>query len=294
MATKVDIWMPLSIGDYLADTSHLSTLEHGAYLLMLMHYWRKGPLPNDSVKLANICKMSPDAWSMVQAVLMEFLSIGEDGLLHQTRADRERAKWMEKKDSAQEKAKKAAKARWDNAPSNAPSIPQAMLDSCPSSLPLPIEEQKQIPSPKPRKRVSEGRKKKELVARPTKTDFDKERHRQFKTAIFSYWRSKNQIDCPWGQPEGRQLEIWLRANPAILVDEFTAILRNRFKSEVNHSERPSKWIRNVTDYATGPLDRFGKPIHVANGKPPEPLPKSDYELAREQAMRERAGLRHAD
>ena len=53
-----DAWMPLYIGDYLADTADLTTEEHGAYLLLMMHYWKTGPLPADPNRLKNICKMS--------------------------------------------------------------------------------------------------------------------------------------------------------------------------------------------------------------------------------------------
>jgi uncharacterized protein YdaU (DUF1376 family) len=137
---KTDIWMPLAIGDYLADTSHLSTIEHGAYLLLLMHYWRKGPLPNDLGKIAQIAKLAPDAWSIAQGLLAEFFKLHDDGLYHQKRSDREIEKWQSKRLKAKEKARKAAHARWqDNAPSNA----QAMLGSCP--LPSPSHKR---PTPK--------------------------------------------------------------------------------------------------------------------------------------------------
>lgn len=137
MESKVDIWMPLVIGDYLADTSHLDTLQHGAYLLLLMHYWRKGPLPNDAAKLANIAKLPKDAWSMNEAVLMEFFTEGEDGLLHQKRSDREKEKWMKSRTTAQQKAAKAAKARWGDAPSIAPGNPQALPVQSPLPKPSP-------------------------------------------------------------------------------------------------------------------------------------------------------------
>ena len=39
---NVGIWIPIYIGDYFADTVGLTNAEHGAYLLCIMAYWRKG------------------------------------------------------------------------------------------------------------------------------------------------------------------------------------------------------------------------------------------------------------
>ena len=48
------IWMPLYVGDYLRDTRDLSTLQHGAYLLLIMHYYKRRSLPDDEKELARI------------------------------------------------------------------------------------------------------------------------------------------------------------------------------------------------------------------------------------------------
>ena len=34
-------YLPIWIGDYLKETRHLSTEEHGAYLLLLFQYWTR-------------------------------------------------------------------------------------------------------------------------------------------------------------------------------------------------------------------------------------------------------------
>jgi uncharacterized protein YdaU (DUF1376 family) len=49
-----DHWLPLHVGDYLADTMHLSTLQHGIYIRLIMHYWKRRSLPADERLLARI------------------------------------------------------------------------------------------------------------------------------------------------------------------------------------------------------------------------------------------------
>jgi uncharacterized protein YdaU (DUF1376 family) len=134
------LWVPIYIADYLADTSRLTTEQHGAYLLLIFDYWRNGPLPDDDAVLAQVCRLTADAWSMHQAVLRGFFTKAADGLLHQKRIDAEISKAQVNRAVSVSRAKKAAEARWGkDAPSNAPGIPQAMLEPCPSPSPTPLK-----------------------------------------------------------------------------------------------------------------------------------------------------------
>lgn len=139
--------MPLYIGDYLADTMHLTTEQHGAYLLLIMAYWKNGgPLPGGDARLAAICRMSTDAWSIAQAMLRPFFSINSDGDWTHSRIDLEMANAGKNKAKRTERAQKAAKARWGDAPSNAPSMLQASNKHAPSNAKAMLEE---CPSPSP-------------------------------------------------------------------------------------------------------------------------------------------------
>ncbi len=76
--SKPDTWMPLYIGDYLQDTTRLTTEQHGAYLLLIMDYWTNGPLPDDDASLAQVTRLHPAAWKKNRPAIRRFFTI-EDG-----------------------------------------------------------------------------------------------------------------------------------------------------------------------------------------------------------------------
>lgn len=85
------------MGDYQRDTSHLSLTEHGAYSLLLDHYYsRRRPLPASIEALYRLCRATTRAEQMaVDAVAAEFFGLAPDGLRHNPRADDEIEKWEE-------------------------------------------------------------------------------------------------------------------------------------------------------------------------------------------------------
>ena len=85
MSKKKSLWMPIYIGDYLADTTHLTTEQHGAYFLLLMSAWKMGGrLPIDEAQLAAICRMDIERFRLQSGLLLGFFSV-IDGFLVQGR-----------------------------------------------------------------------------------------------------------------------------------------------------------------------------------------------------------------
>lgn len=81
--------MPVFPDAYLADTTHLTTEEHGAYLLLLMAMWRRGgAVPNDDRDLARIVGLELRVWRKTKRRLLPLLSI-EGDLLTQKRLRKE-------------------------------------------------------------------------------------------------------------------------------------------------------------------------------------------------------------
>lgn len=71
-----NLWMPLYVAEYLGDTGHLSTIQHGAYLLLIMHYWQKeAPLPDNNKTLAQITRLRAEHWARVRPELEGFFTI---------------------------------------------------------------------------------------------------------------------------------------------------------------------------------------------------------------------------
>jgi uncharacterized protein YdaU (DUF1376 family) len=137
---KVDIFIPIYIGDYLKDTTRLTTEEHGAYLLLIFDYWQHGSIPDDDRTLCRITGMSDDAWSIARGRVLAYFKHSNGTYIH-TRIDAELQSAKKRKETNVGRAKAAADARWKghnkDAPSIAPSKEQALLEECPSPSPSP-------------------------------------------------------------------------------------------------------------------------------------------------------------
>jgi uncharacterized protein YdaU (DUF1376 family) len=106
--------MPIHLGDYHRDTGHLRALEHGAYLLLMFHYWSTGGLPNNDDHLATIARLSRSEWKKVKPTLQAFF---KDGWRH-GRIDYELDKARNISEAAREAGKASGRSRSVKPPLN--------------------------------------------------------------------------------------------------------------------------------------------------------------------------------
>lgn len=93
-------YMQFYVADYLADTAHLTAVEHGAYLLLLMNYWQRGKaLPDDDERLAIIIRMPVEQWLNVRSTIVEFFD-NENGFLVHRRVEKDLEKVRRKSEKA--------------------------------------------------------------------------------------------------------------------------------------------------------------------------------------------------
>jgi uncharacterized protein YdaU (DUF1376 family) len=70
-------YLPFFIGDYLKETRHLTTEQHGAYLLLILEYWvKQGALPDDDAQLARIVGLPLAKWKKMRPVIRAFFHDG--------------------------------------------------------------------------------------------------------------------------------------------------------------------------------------------------------------------------
>lgn len=233
--------MPVFIGDYLADTMHLSTEQHGAYLLLLFHLWRRGMLPDDDRALGQIAGLSAKAWSSHRAVLAQFFDL-RDGLWRHGRVERERLRIEQKQQTNSQKAKAAAASRWGKN-SDACSIASAMPGDADSE--------------------SESELKTSIVSAKRKVD---PRHTPFRGILAEYWQRKNHAspEMPWQGRDAKALSDFLAASPQLNEAQFRQMLGNRARSAVTHGDRVYLWIANLTRFQEE-ITVYNKPASAGGG-----------------------------
>ena len=138
--TKGPPWMPLNVADYLSKTDHLTVVEHGAYLLLIMRYWQKGGLGTTDEKLiARYAHLTAEQWIESRDVLA---ALFDEGWTHQ-RIDAELAKAAEiigKRRSAAEQRHSKSSAHAEQVDSKSsyagvPPSPEPLPNNPPSSVP---------------------------------------------------------------------------------------------------------------------------------------------------------------
>jgi uncharacterized protein YdaU (DUF1376 family) len=107
-------WYPRYMGDYIRDTAHLTMTEHGAYTLLLDHYYSTGqPLPADDAALMRICRaFDPVEQSAVLSVAGTFFPVNGDGKRHNNRADKQLLDMTQKHNALSEAGKRGMAKRW--------------------------------------------------------------------------------------------------------------------------------------------------------------------------------------
>jgi uncharacterized protein YdaU (DUF1376 family) len=137
---------PLWTDAYLADTGHLTTIEHGAYLLLLVTMWRNGgELPNDDKELARYARMTSGQWLRIRPRLMRFFTVSSDSITQGRLTDElvaVKQKSAKQSDSARAKWRKNRDKRHASADAEMPvrDIPDASQNDASQTLNLKEED----------------------------------------------------------------------------------------------------------------------------------------------------------
>jgi uncharacterized protein YdaU (DUF1376 family) len=104
-------WMPIYWGDYLRDTRDLTTLQHGAYLLLIAHYWQHDGLPKEEARLAAIAGVSPHTWKGIRGAIAEKFQEGWKHKRVDDEIQKAERKWMQRSQAGQRGGQRSGIAR---------------------------------------------------------------------------------------------------------------------------------------------------------------------------------------
>lgn len=107
-------WYPRYTGDYSRDTAHLSLVEHGAYNMLLDHYYATGnPLPESIESLMRVCRaFDQHEKDAVRTIADKYFPVHEDGLRHNKKADLVISQQSDKSAKRSCSGTKGAESKW--------------------------------------------------------------------------------------------------------------------------------------------------------------------------------------
>ena len=298
MAERWQQWMPFHIDRFRGspDVQAMHPTARAGYIYLLASAWQTDDctVPNNPFDLASLSGLGDDLWAQYSTRILRKFEVIEGGTKLQNHV--EFAEWKDAKRVYDARRKSAVRTTEIRSPKNKQTVtvdnhdghrtvtdgePSRSADTQTQTITGTVtttKEQEQVPPAQAK--PSRGKKSEEV----------KTRHAEFKAVILRYWEKKNpEIEMPWGPAEGRNLAMWLKESPNTTVEQFTRWMANRFNSKVVHTERPSRWIGNITSFANGPLNEFGKPLNGGNSNGRSNDPRTVTQSIEDVIGRARAG-----
>lgn len=275
-----DKFMPMFWGDYARDTGHLNNAGHGAYLMLIKHYWCSArPLPDDDAQLWRIaCCDSMGAWKKLRSAIEPFFHVA-DGLWRHNRVDRELVKATERYERRSKAGQKGNDTRWGKdgnaSPEPPPSDPIGTdpPSQCdPNAIPMRSQPQPHLLTEKNEAALLSP----ELPAASAEEQAEVQRSntliKAFDAAIVAVWGASQARPWPSTTDSGIAMR-WLKAG--VTADLVTAIAEPRFRRmHAQNRRRPDtlKFLDAAVDETLAEAARQGLP-------PPGSKPDPEREAA---------------
>ena len=257
MSARWQQWFPFHIDSFRGSPAvqAMHPSARAGYLYLLSHQWQSedGTLPGDDASLCELSGIGTQLWGRHRASILRKFSVGLDKRLKNIRLDDERREAKRIFEARQAAALRTTSVRSYHGD-------RTVTDGRPSRSADTITGTDTDTTTKTKTKPSRAKR----ASGEVKHSGDL-RHVACKAEIFAYYQAKNQTDPEWNGREGKALGMLLGANPKLTAEGIKRLLGFRGQSDVNHAERPGKWIENLGSYRAGPLDKFGKPKGATNG-----------------------------
>ena len=255
--TRVDVYLPLYVRDFLTSTIGWTAEERGHYLTLLMIQWDRGSLPAESEDLERISPGVCRCWS----VLAGKFPVCEDGTRRNAKLEEHRCRCVEIREKRSQAAKSAASGRWSGDASRIANAQQThskrIANAChPTSTSTSTSD------------LSSSAVAEEIQpAAPVVATSDPPKRRkrsQPKNAIA--W----DLDAGWQGITDSDRATWATAYPACTLD-IELVRANEWLLANPTKAKKSNWRRFLVSWLTRSQDRGGTersagktPEHVAN------------------------------
>jgi uncharacterized protein YdaU (DUF1376 family) len=262
--TKVDVYLPLYVRDFLTSTIGWTACERGHYLTLLMLQWDRDGLPADLDSLDRLSPGVGDVWVMLQ----DKFPVEADGQRRNARLEehRDRAVELRRKRSEAGKAAAAARAGSSNRSSNVEQtfINRSSIDNHPPS-----------PSPSTSNTgISPSGEINQPAAPVVATSDPPKRRKRSQLHNAVQWSS----DDGWTGITANDRMAWADAYPAVVLDIELIRASEWLKANPTRAKK-SNWRRFLVSWLTRSQDKGG--TNRSAGKTPE-------DLARKQSLERKA------